>query len=305
MARAATALPPLPLEAWDATKQTLHLYLQIVGKVRMALFPKQNHWWHVPLYVSTRGLTTRPIPYRSSNIEIEFDLLSHRLAIRDGQGDERAFALHDGLAVADFYAQLFTALGELGVDVDIWAVPYDHASTTPFAEDHEHAAYDAEYVERFRRILTWVNNVFQTFRGGFLGKDTPAHLFWHSFDLAYTRFSGRPAPAMDGAGPVDQEAYSHEVISFGFWAGDDNVPAPAFYAYTHPEPDALADAPLHPDAAFWNTDGGSAMALCMYDDIRMSDTPRQALLDFLESAYRAGATRAEWDIDALTRTQQH
>jgi hypothetical protein len=182
-------------------------------------------------------------------------------------------------------------------------VPYDHASTPPFADDREHAAYDAKYIERFRRILVWVNNVFQTFRGGFLGKDTPVHLFWHSFDLAYTRFSGRPAPPMDGAGPVDREAYSHEVISFGFWAGDDNMPAPAFYSYTHPEPDGLADAPLQPDAAFWNTDGGSAMALCMYDDLRTSDDPRQVLLDFLESAYRAGATRAGWDIEAFTLTR--
>jgi len=294
------ALHPLPLEAWDATKKTLHLYLQIVGKIRLALCPKQNHWWHVPLYVSTRGLTTRPMPYRGSNVEIEFDLHDHRLVIRTGDGAKRSFALHDGLAVADFYAQLFAALDELEIEVDIWAVPYDHASTTPFADDHEHAAYDAEYVERFQRILVWVNNAFQTFRGGFLGKDTPVHLFWHSFDLAYTRFSGRPAPAMENAGPVDQEAYSHEVISFGFWAGDENVSAPALYSYTHPEPDGLAGAPLQPEAASWNTDGGNAMALCMYDDIRLNTTPHDALLNFLESAYQAGATRAAWDVEALT-----
>lgn len=281
------------MEAWDATKQTLHLYLQIVGKIRMALCPAKNHWWHVPLYVSTRGLTTRSIPYRGSNVEIAFDLHDHQLVIHTGTGDERSFALHDGLAVADFYAQLFAALGELEIDVGIWAVPYDHASTTPFAEDYEHAAYDTEYIERFRRLLIWVNNGFQRFRGGFLGKDTSVHLFWHSFDLAYTRFSGRPAPAMEGAGPVDREAYSHEVISFGFCAGDGNVSAPAFYSYTYPEPDGLADALLQPDAAFWSVTDGNAMVLCMYDDIRLTTTPHDALLSFLEGAYQAGAARAE------------
>jgi hypothetical protein len=300
---ASTVLPPLPLDEWTSTKQTLHLYLQIVGKIRLGLAPKKNHWWHVPFYVSTRGLTTRPIPYRDTNFEIEFDLLDHHLLVRTGEGVERPFELQDGLAVADFYDRLFSILDELGIVVDIWAVPYDHASSTPFAEDHEHAAYDRAYVERFRRILMWTNNVFQTFRSGFLGKDTPVHLFWHSFDLAYTRFSGRRAPAMDGAGPVDQEAYSHEVISFGFWTGNEKISAPAFYSYTYPEPDGLADASLQPDEAFWNVTDGNAMALCMYDDVRTSDAPRQAVLDFLESAYHAGATRAGWDVENLALAQ--
>jgi hypothetical protein len=290
------AFPPLPLAEWRATKNTLHLYLQIVGKIRLATFPRLNHWWHVPFYVSTRGLTTRPIPFASGNFEIEFDFLEHALKISTNQGDERRIALVDGLTVADFYRQVFENLAALGIEAKIRAVPYEAPSKTPFAEDTENKSYDKEYVERFRRILIGVNDVFEEFRGRFTGKSTPVHLFWHSFDLALTRFSGKPAPVRDEAGSVEREAYSHEVISFGFWAGDDNVPAPAFYSYTAPEPAGLTGEKLQPEAAIWNTDKG-AMALLMYDDARRATRPRETILEFLESAYQAGAKRAGWNVE--------
>lgn len=288
--------PPLPLAEWRATKDTLHLYLQIVGKIRLALFPRLNHWWHVPFYVSTRGLTTRPIPFGAGNFEIEFDFIGHKLEITTSESELREFDLSDGLTVAEFYKQVFENLSALGIEAKIRAVPYEAPSTTPFAENTENKSYDKEYVERFRQILVSVNDVFEEFRGSFTGKSTPVHLFWHSFDLALTRFSGRRAPVRDEAGTVEREAYSHEVISFGFWAGDDNVPAPAFYSYAAPEPEGLTEEKLQPETAFWDNTKG-AMALLMYDDARKANAPREAILEFLESAYRAGAKRAGWDTE--------
>lgn len=293
------AFPSLPLEDWRPTKNTLHLYLQIVGKIRLALFPRLNHWWHVPLYVSPRGITTRPIPYKQGNFEIEFDFRDHALKIFCETGDSREFPLHDRLTVAEFYRQVFENLSALGIEAKIWAVPYEAPSKTPFAEDMENMSYDKEHIERFHRILIGVNNIFEEFRGRFTGKSTPVHLFWHSFDLALTRFSGKPATVREGAGMVEAEAYSHEVISFGFWAGDDNVPAPAFYSYTAPEPAGLAGEKLQPETAKWNEANGSHMAILMYDDVRKSDVPREKVLEFLESAYQAGAKRAGWDTDSF------
>ncbi len=293
------AFPPLPLDEWKLTKNTLHLYLQIVGKIRLKLFPRQNHWWHVPFYVSPRGLTTRPIPYEFGNFEVEFDFVEHQLKISRHDGERKSFALRDGLTVADFYKQVFENLSALGIETEIWAVPYEAPSKTPFAEDTENKSYDKKYVERFHRILTSVNAIFEEFRGRFIGKSTPVHLFWHSFDLALTRFSGKKVEPREGAGTVEREAYSHEVISFGFWAGDDNVPAPAFYSYTAPEPENLTDEKLKPEAATWNTDKG-AMAILMYDDAGKTENPREAILDFLESAYQAGAKRAGWETDKFT-----
>jgi len=290
----------MPLDAWRPTKNTLHLYLQIVGKIRLAMHPRVNHWWHVPLYVTPRGLSTRTIPYAGGNFEIEFDFHGHELVIRMGDGRIEDFALYDGLTVADFYASIFANLTKLGIQPEIKAEPYEAPSTTPFADDHENKSYDKEYVERFHQILVAVDEIFEEFRGRFTGKSTPVHLFWHSFDLALTRFSGRPAPAIDGANMVTREAYSHEVISFGFWFGDDkenSVAAPAFYSYTAPKPDGLADEPLQPKTAFWTPDGG--MALLMYDDVRQTADTRAEVLDFLESAYQAGAKRAGWDTGSL------
>lgn len=291
-------LPALPLEAWEDTKDTLHLFVQIVGKVRLRLHPKLNHWWHVTLYVAPRGLTTRAIPYGGESFEIAFDLIDHALRITTSRGEERSFAL-GALSVAQFYDRLFGALRELGIEARILARPYEHTSTIPFAEDDQHKGYDPDYVHRYWRVLLEVGNTLEAFRGRFLGKQTPVHLFWHSFDLALTRFSGRAAPPMAEGSASDREAYSHEVISFGFWPGDQNLRAPAFYSYTFPEPDGLKDEPLRPAAASWNDQRGSALAVLMYDDVRAAPDPRAALLDFCQSAYEAGARRAGWDRAAF------
>lgn len=294
------SLPSLPLEEWQDTKNTLHLYLQIVGKIRLTLFPRLNHWWHVPFYVTPRGLSTRPIPYVGGNFEIEFDFIEHKLKFSTSKGEKHGFDLHDDLTVADFYRQVFENLEAIGVSCKIWAVPYEGPSTTPFAEDTENKSYDKEYIERFRQILVAVNDIFEEFRGRFTGKSTPVHLFWHSFDLALTRFSGKPAKVREDAGMVEAEAYSHEVISFGFWAGDKKtVPAPAFYSYAAPEPEGLADEPLSPESAKWADSNGAHMALLMYDDVRNAEDPRETVLEFLESAYRAGARRAGWDTKSF------
>ena len=292
--------PDIPLSMWRPTKDTLHLYCQIVGKIRLAMHPRLNHWWHVPLYVSPRGLTTRTIPYSGGNFEIEFDFRDHLLTARTSGGGYEEFALYDGLTVADFYTSVFQNLAKLGIGPKIRPIPYEAPSTTPFAENSENSSYDKEYVERFHETLVTVDDILNEFRGRFLGKSTPVHMFWHSFDLALTRFSGKRAPVRDGAGLVEREAYSHEVISFGFWFGDDKVPTPAFYSYTAPEPAALASEPLSPPSAKWSESNGAHLALFMYDEARGSDDPKQVVLDFLESAYQAGARKARWNIRELT-----
>ncbi len=295
--------PPLPLANWRATKDTLHLFIQIVGKVRLKLFPKLNHWWHVTLYLTPRGLTTGAIPYGFGAFDITFDFIDHALDVRSSTGAAHRLDLRDGLSVADFYRRLFEILEDIGVEVKILAHPYDRPGPVPFAEDHTHASYDADAVHRFWQVLLGVGSILEEFRGRFLGKSTPVHFFWHSFDLVVTRFSGRALPPerLDGMDGVSREGYSHEVVSFGFWPGDDNVPAPAFYAYTHPEPEGLAEAALQPEAAWWEDARGSAMAMLKYDDVRTAADPRQAVLDFLESTYHAGASRAGWDLDAFAR----
>jgi Family of unknown function (DUF5996) len=295
--RLAEQFPEMPLEAWRPTKDTLHLYLQIVGKIRLAMHPRINHWWHVPFYVSPRGLTTRAIPYSGGNFEIEFDFKDHALRMSTSDGGCEDFALYDGLTVADFYSSVFANLAKLGIEPKIWAVPYEGPSKLPFAKNTENKSYDKKYIEQFHQILVAVDDILEEFRGRFIGKSTPVHLFWHSFDLALTRFSGKPAPVREGAGVVESEAYSHEVIGFGFWFGDDNVPAPAFYSYTAPEPGGLTEEPLSPLAAKWVESGGAHLALLMYDDIRTTENPREKVLEFLESAYQAGAKRAGWPVE--------
>jgi len=297
-----TTFPEIPLDAWRPTKNTLHLYLQIVGKIRLTMHPRINHWWHVPFYVSPRGLTTRTIPYSGGNFEIEFDFHQHKLTMRTSGGGYEDFDLYDGLTVADFYSSVFANLAKLGIEPNIKAMPYEVPSSTPFPEDTENKAYDKKYVERFHEILVKVDDIMEEFRGRFIGKSTPVHLFWHSFDLALTRFSGKKVTPRDGAGMVEREAYSHEVISFGFWFGDDkenSVAAPAFYSYTAPEPGGLGDEPLQPEKAFWAEANGSHMALLMYDDVRASDDAREQIISFFESAYHAGAKQAGWQIEDL------
>ena len=291
--------PVLPIEEWEETKNTLHLYLQIVGKIRLKIFPKMNHWWHVPFYVTPRGITTRPIPYRNIQFEMSFDFIDHVFTIMSTEGHIRSLPLEDGLSVAEFYKQVYIHLNELDINPKIWAVPYDlpGISDEPFKTDTKHKSYDKEYVNRFWCILYQVDSFFQDFRGRFIGKSTPPHLFWHHFDLAVTRFSGQKAPGREGANIVEREAYSHEVLSFGFWAGDLNVREPAFYAYAYPVPEGLYDEPIKPEKAFWNREAG--MALYMYNNMRKELDPKQAVMNFLESVYNAGAKHANWDIEAF------
>jgi hypothetical protein len=300
----AKALPALPLADWQDTKTTLHLFTQIVGKIRMAMHPRLNHWWHVPFYVSARGLTTGPVPYDGGSFDMEFDLLKHMLVIRLSDGRSASVDLQ-GQSTASFYRAVKAALSEMGIQVRIVPRPFDPSrvkSEIPFARDTEHDAYDEEAVRKFFAILSWVDPVFREFRGRYLGKSSPVHFFWHSFDLAVTRFSGRAAPVSPEADPVTRDAYSHEVISAGFWPGDDNVPAPAFYCYTAPEPEGLAEETLRPAGAVWNDLGESHMAGLMWSDLRQMDSPREALLDFLQSTYEAGARRAKWPREQLEST---
>ena len=294
-------LPSLPLAPWRETNRALHLYLQVLGKVRLALHPKQNHWWHVPLYVGPRGFTTEPIPTGDRSLELVMDVANNEVEIACSTGGQRHVPLADGLTVASFHDQVMGSLAELGYEPVFSARPYDPTkvgSDVPFAEDHEPRPWDAKAVQRFWHILRWSCSVFTEFRGRFLGKHSPVHLFWHSLDLAYTRFSGRAAP-MEGGTASDREAYSHEVASVGFWAGDDNVPAPAFYAYAYPEPAGLGDTAIQPSQAAWNDLGTSHMGILMYDDVRVAEDPRQAVLDFCESTYARAAELADWDVEAF------
>lgn len=289
------AFPEIPLEAWRPTKDTLHLYCQIVGKIRLAMHPRMNHWWHVPLYVTPLGLSTRTIPYSDGNFEIEFDFCTDRLVITTNTGRQEDFALYDGLTVADFYSSVFANLAKLGIEPTIKPIPYEAPSTTPFPENVENKSYDKEYVRRFHQTLVTIDGLLNEFRGRFVGKSTPVHMFWHSFDLALTRFSGKRVTPREGAGLVEREAYSHEVISFGFWFGDDKVPAPAFYAYVAPEPAGLADESLTPASAQWAESNGAHLAVLMYEDVRTAVNPSRTVLDFLESAYQAGSKLAGWN----------
>lgn len=294
--------PQLPLEAWKDSKTTLHLFCQIVGKVRMKHHPKLNHWWHAPFYVTPRGITTGTIPASGKTFELEMDFTGHTWTCRTSEGEGRVFPLAPH-SVASFYRRMTRELEELGIDAEILPHPFDSAkvgSDLPFSEDERHAAYDPEWVHRYFQVLSGVETIFKEFRGRFVGKVSSVHLFWHSLDLAVTRFSGRPAEVADDADPVTKEAYSHEVISSGFWVGDDQVPEPAFYTYVHPEPAGLAEKTLRPSDAWWQpVDGGTHMALLKYHDLREMEDPRQGLLDFLQSTYEAGAHRAGWDRAAL------
>ncbi len=297
--KADAAYPPLPLKEWEPTKETLHLFLQIIGKIRLKLMPRRNHWWNVTLYVTSRGLGTGPMPYKANTIEIDFDFIAHQLKLRSSTGDTKSIALQDGLSVGAFYTQVMEALAGLGIQVKILAKPYDLKTKTPFAEDNEHATYKPEQANRYWRVLATVDQVMKEFSGRFYGKTCPVHLYWHHFDLTVTRFSGKRLPVRKDASVVEKDGYSHEVISFGFWPGDDKVPFPAFYSYTYPSPPGLEKEPLQPAQAKWEDAGGSPMAMLNYEELRLLDNPRQALLDFLESSYQAGAKLAGWPREEL------
>lgn len=290
--------PSLPLEEWKETYATLHMWTQIVGKIRLVKSPLINHWWQVPLYVSARGLTTSAIADEARSFEIDFDFIDHQLFISTNDGIRKSIALAPR-SVADFYNEVMTALRSLGIEIKIKARPDEVPDPIPFAEDHVHAAYDPEYANRFWRILVQADRVFKEFRSRFIGKCSPVHFFWGSFDLAVTRFSGRRAPEREGADSITREAYSHEVISHGFWPGSGNIQEPAFYSYTAPEPAGFQQAVIRPESAFYNPQTSGFILL--YDDVRRADSPDETLMEFLQSTYEAGANLANWDRAALER----
>jgi hypothetical protein len=294
--------PALPYEAWKDTLATLHMWTQIVGKVRMTLTPPVNHWWHVPLYVCARGLTTGAIPHGVRTFEIDFDFIDHRLVVRTCEGEVRTLELRPR-TVAGFYAELMAVLDALGLSVRIRTLPQEVPDPIPFEQDTVHAAYDGEAAHRFWRALAQADRVLREFRARYLGKSSPVHFFWGSFDLAVTRFCGRPAPPHPGApgvaDTVTREAYSHEVSSAGFWPGSAAFPQAAFYAYHYPEPEGYRSAAVRPEAAYYSKDLGEF--LLPYDAVRTAADPDAVLLDFLRSTYAAGADLAHWDRAALER----
>jgi hypothetical protein len=292
------AWPDLPFEPWRPTCDTLHMWTQIVGKVRLALAPHLNHWWQVPLYLSARGLTTSAIPYRDTNFEMEFDFIDHVLAIRVSHGASRTVRLAPR-SVADFHAELMSVLRELGLSVHIWTMPVEVPNPIAFEKDTVHAFYDREQVGRFWRVLQSVDAVLKEFRGGFIGKASPVHFFWGSFDLAVTRFSGRRAPAMPDADAVTREGYSHEVSSVGWWPGDETTRYAAFYSYAAPEPTGFGEATVRPRAAFY--DRTASQFRLKYDDVRVALEPRRPILDFCQSTYEAAANLGSWSRAELER----
>ena len=293
-----SVFPPVPLAEWADTKDTLHRFLQVVGKLRLANAPRRNHWWHVPLHLTGRGLTSRPMGF-DPVFSVDLDLLDHRLEVAVADGRRASFPL-PGLSVAAFYRQLLATLSGLGLPSTVERpVPFDLADRTPFAEDEHHASYDRDRVTRYWVVLGQVAQVLEEFAGRSYAKTSPVHHFWHTFDLAVTRFSDRTVEQPPTVDPVTREAYSHEVVSAGFWFGDDTVPEPAFYSYTAPEPPGLTEEQLRPAAARWVDSRGAHLALLTYEDARTSADPRATVLDFLESAYAAGARRAGWDLGAL------
>lgn len=293
-------LPSLAYKGNEKNKLTLHLILQIMGKIRLKMTPRKNHWWYVTEYVGTRGLGTGPIPYRSGTamFSITLNVLQHRLEVEASEGKKESFPIAPELTVAEFYSRLMECLKKLDIQVSILDKPYDLGIDKRFSEITEYHHYDGAYTTNLWKILIWVDNVFKEFSGRFYGKTCPVHLYWHSMDLAVTRFSGKEAPPMGEDTRIsDKDAYSHECISFGFWAGDNNMQEPAFYSYTYPAPQGLNAQSLEPSTAEWVDNNGSPMAILRYNDLLKEEKPREQLLKFLEAAYLAGATLANWDVD--------
>ena len=293
-----TDWPPLPFADWESTCDTLHMWMQIVGKTRKTLTPLVNHWWNVTLYVTPRGLTTSTIPFGREAFDVQFDFIRHRLLISTSKGEERGIELRPR-SVADLYGEYMGTLRSLGIEVEIHTTPDEFDDKTPFEQDTKHASYDKKYVENFWRILLNADRIFKQFRSPFIGKCSPVHFFWGSMDLAVTRFSGRRATPPKGADAMTREAYSQEVSSCGFWPGDRRYKQAAFYSYTLPAPAGLEKEKVRPSAAYWDAQMGEF--LLKYDDVRSASSPDQAILDFCESTYEAGATLAKWDRKALER----
>jgi uncharacterized protein DUF5996 len=300
-ARAAT-WPDLPFVAWRDTCATLHLWTQVVGKIRLARAPMINHWWQVPLYVTARGLTTSPMPDGARTFQMDFDFLAHRLTIETSDGAADSLAL-EPRSVADFHAEVMGRLRALELETRIWTTPVEIPDAIPFERDDAHAAYDPEYAQRFWRVLVQADRLFTAFRARFVGKVSPVHFFWGSFDLAVTRFSGRAAPRHPGApnvaDVVTREAYCEEVSSAGFWPGGAGMEKPVFYSYAYPAPPGFGEAAVRPTAAFFSREMGEFVL--PYDELRRVPSPDAMLLEFLQSTYEAAATLGHWDRAKLER----
>jgi hypothetical protein len=290
--------PELRWEDWSATADTLHMWTQIVGKTRLALCPMQQHWWNVPLYVSARGLSTAAMPCGGELLEIEFDFVDHVLRFRSSTGRVHSMGLR-AMSVAAFYAEYLAMLGEFGCEARLWGVPVELAKPIAFADDEVHASYDAEAAHRFWRVLLRVDAVLQKFTAGFVGKVSPVHFFWGSFDLAVTRFSGKPAAVREGMDWVQREAYSEEVISAGFWPGNGGYGKAAFYCYAAPVPEGMSEKAVGPKAAGW--DAALGEFILAYEDVRGAADPEAVLMEFLQTTYAAGAEAAGWDRVKLER----
>jgi hypothetical protein len=296
--------PALPYEAWSDTLATLHMWTQVVGKVRLVQSPWVNHSWHVTLYVTVRGLSTSPIPYGTRTFEMEFDFIAHRLAIRTDEGRADHIPL-EPQPVSAFYARLMAALAALDLPVKIYAKPNEVPEAIPFAQDEIHRSYDRDYASRFWRVLVQADRVLKVFRSRFAGKCSPVHFFWGGADIAVTRFSGRPAPEHPGGIPnmpdrITREAYSHEVSSCGFWPGGGPIAYPVFYSYAYPEPAGFPKAPVHPAGAFYTPEFREFVL--PYDEVRLAASPDDTLLEFLQTTYDAAATLAVWDRASLERS---
>jgi hypothetical protein len=297
--------PELPLAAWADTCATLHLWTQVIGKIRLAHAPMVNHWWQVPLYVTCRGLTTSPIPYGTRSFQIDFDFCAHQLLIQTSDGATETMPLSPR-SVADFYSEVMNRLRGLGLETRIWSMPVEIPDAVPFEQDRQHASYEPEYAQLFWRVLVQADRLCTAFRSRFIGKVSPVHFFWGSFDLAVTRFSGRPAPALTSHSPhlgdwVMQESYSHEVSSCGFWPGNGGFGQAAFYSYAYPEPAGFAAAPIHPDGAHYDQELGQF--ILPYDAVRQAASPDDCVLEFLQTTYGAAANLAHWDRAALERSE--
>lgn len=291
-------LPELPLNEWQDTLTTLHMWSQIIGKIKVVQTPLVNHFWNTTLFVTPRGLTTSIIPYEDRTFEIDFDFLDHVLVIKCDNGTTREIKLYPR-SVADFYDEVMKTLAELNLHIKIWTMPVELEKPIRFTEDTEHASYDAEYVNRLRQILIWTDNVFKTFRSRFIGKTSPSHFFWGSFDLAVTRFNGERAPERVGADYITREAYSHSVISHGFWCGGGPVQEPAFYAYSTPEPEGFSEAKILPAEGYYHQD--MKEFILPYEAVRQSESPEKALMDFMQTTYEAGADLGNWNRAELER----
>jgi Family of unknown function (DUF5996) len=293
--------PPLPLESWEDTRATLHMWTQIVGKVRLALTPLVNHWWNVPLYVSARGLTTSSMSYQEMVFELEFDFVDHQLVLKKNDGSLNRLALA-ARSVANFYQEFMDMLRSENIGVRIWKMPVEIPNPIPFDQDQVHKAYDPEAVRKFWRVVASTDAVLQDFRSRFIGKSSPVHFFWGSFDLAVTRFSGRRAPERPGADRITKEAYSHEVSSVGFWPGSGEVKEPAFYSYASPEPEGFKEYRVLPEAAAYRKN--LSEFLLPYEAIRRTGSPTTGLLDFCQTTYEAAATLGKWDRPALEKAAE-